>query len=110
MYEEKCYQMIHEMILPENLSNWNGIPTYGVGVFSNHEILQEVLWRYGWAQKVVRHYNSRNKFDSFAVIQHDKLVLVFADRFTSDVGLHRLLADTETEISTLHSEERRAAA
>ena len=110
MYEEKCYRMIRENMPSEYLAEWHGIPVYSVGIFPNHEILQEVLWRYGWAQKVVRHYNSRNKLDSFTVIQHDKLVLVFADRFTSDVGLHRLLADTETEISTLHSEERRAAA
>lgn len=110
MYEEKCYQMIRGSMPPEHLANWHGIPEYSVGIFPNHEILQEEAKRYGWAQRIVMHHNSRGKLDSFAVIQHDKLVLVFADHFTSDVGLQKLLVETDTEIGTLQNKERRAAA
>lgn len=104
------YQMIRGSMPPEHLANWHGIPEYSVGIFPNHEILQEEAKRYGWAQRIVMHHNSRGKLDSFAVIQHDKLVLVFADHFTSDVGLQKLLVETDTEIGTLQNKERRAAA
>lgn len=95
---------------PEHLANWHGIPAYSVGILPNHEVLQKEAKHYGWAQKMVMHHNSRGKLDSFAVIQHDKPVLVFADHFTSDVGLQRLLESVETKINSLQSEERRAAA
>lgn len=110
MYEEKCYEMILENMPPEYLAGWNSIPEYSVGIFQNHEILQEMLEHYHWAHEVVKHHNSRDKLDSFAVIQHDQLILVFADRFTSDVGLRRLLEDTEAKIDVLRSDERMAAA